>query len=279
MITSTLARGARQILMLGWTLLALVPFALIILLAFRNNTDIYRYPLGVGGTYHPENFVTAWSGPVGSAGMGTFLANSIFAFIAALIVNVVLGSVAAYFVTRLPQRVTTIYLGIFVAGTVVPFVLLLVPYYRLLNSLQMLSNPWALGVLYGVLALPTTVLVLNAYFVDFPRELVEAAYIDGLGDLAVFMRVVIPLSKGAITAVSLLLAIWVWSETQLAIVLLQDSGSQTAAVGILGFQGQFTTNLGALFAGLTIIAIPVVALYLVFHRYITKGIALGGVFR
>jgi ABC-type glycerol-3-phosphate transport system permease component len=130
-----------------------------------------------------------------------------------------------------------------------------------------------------VLALPTTVLVLNAYFVDFPRELVEAAYIDGLGDLAVFMRVVIPLSKGAITAVSLLLAIWVWSETQLAIVLLQDSGSQTAAVGILGFQGQFTTNLGALFAGLTIIAIPVVALYLVFHRYITKGIALGGVFR
>jgi ABC-type glycerol-3-phosphate transport system permease component len=274
-----IGRGVRQTLMMGWTLLALLPFALIILLAFRDNTDMYRYPLGVGGAYHPENFATAWAGPIGSAGMATFLANSVFAFIAALIVNVVLGSVAAYFVTRLPQRVTMIYLGIFVAGTVVPFVLLLIPYYRMLNSLQLLSNPWALGVLYGVLALPTTVLVLNAFFVDFPRELVEAAYIDGLGDLAVFMRVVIPLSKGAITAVSLLLAIWVWSETQLAIVLLQDSASQTAAIGILGFQGQFTTNLGALFSGLTIIAIPVVVLYLIFNRYITKGIALGGVFR
>ena len=279
MVSRILGAVVRQILIYGWTALALVPFVLIILLAFRNNTDLYQYPLGVGGSYHPENFASAWIGPLGTAGMGVFLANSLIAFAAALVVNLVLGTLGAYFASRLPKRMRGAYLGLFVIGSVVPFVLLLVPFYRVLNSLQLLNNPWALGALYGVLALPTTVLILNSYFVDFPNDLVEAAYLDGLGDLAVFLRIVVPLSKGAITAVSLLLAIWVWSETQLAIVLLQDPSNETAAIGILGFQGQYTSNLGALFAGLTIVAIPVIVLYLTFNRYITKGIALGGVFR
>jgi len=103
--------------------------------------------------------------------------------------------------------------------------------------------------------------------------------LDGLGEIAIFVRVVLPLSLGALTTVGLLLAVSVWSETQLAIALLQNAESQTAAVGILGFQGKFVSDLGPLFAGLSIIMIPVIVLYLAFNRTITKGIALGGVFR
>jgi raffinose/stachyose/melibiose transport system permease protein len=266
-------------LLILWTAVALLPFGLIVILGFRDNTGIYANALGFGGSYHPENFSTAWSGPIGSAGMAVFLRNSVYAFLAALVVNLTLGATGAYFVTRMSRRVSAWYLGLFLVGTVVPFVLLLIPYYRAFNSLGLLNDPWALGALYGVLALPTTVLVLHAYFVDFPMELVEAANIDGFGDFAAYLRIVLPLSKGALTAVSVLLAIWVWSETQLAVVLLQDAAGKTASVGVLGFQGQFTSQLGALFAGLTIIAIPVLVFYLVFQRFITKGIALGGVFR
>ena len=279
MIRRRTGRTLGHALLIAWTVLALAPFALMVLLALRDNTDIYAHPLGLGGTYRPGNFKTAWQGPVGTAGMGTFLRNSIYALVSALVVNLGLGATGAYFASRLPRRVSTWYLGLFLAGSVVPAVMLLIPYYRVLNSLQLLNSPWALGAIYGVLALPTTVLILHAYFVDFPRELVEAATIDGLGDLGAFLRIVLPLSKGALTAVSLLLAVWVWSETQLAIVLLQDPASQTAAVGILGFQGEFTAQLGALFAGLTILAIPVVLVYLVLHRHVSKGIALGGTIR
>ena len=269
-------RFAGQALLIGWTVLALGPFLLILLLSLRDNADIFSHPLGLGGSYHPGNFRTAWDGPIGSAGMGTFLRNSLIALLASLIVNLGLGAPGAYFATRLSRRAARGYLAVFLAGSVVPIVLLLVPSYHAFNSLQLLNSPWALGAVYGVLALPTTVLILHAYFVDFPRELVEAATIDGLGDYGAFLRIVLPLSRGALTAVSLLLAVWVWSETQLAIVLLQDPAAQTASVGILGFQGQFTSDLGALFAGLTIIALPVVVVYLVFHRAVARGVTLGG---
>jgi ABC-type glycerol-3-phosphate transport system permease component len=270
---------AGQSLLILWTLLALIPFALIVLLAFRDNTGIYTNPLGLGGTFHPENFTVAWKGPAGSAGMAIFLRNSVYAFLSALVVNLSLGATGAYFATRLSKRVSTLYLTVFLIGAVVPFVLLLIPYYQAFNAIGMLNNPIALGALYGILALPTTVLILNAYFVDFPNDLIEAAALDGLSDFKTYVKIVLPLSKGALTAVSVLLAIWVWSETQLAIVLLQSAGGRTAPVGILGFQGAYETDTGALFAALTIIAIPVLVFYFAFHRFIAKGIALGGVVR
>lgn len=274
-----LSRGAVQFVLILWTIMAVVPFVMTILLSFRDNNDVYAHPLGIGGTYRPENFAVAWNGPTGSAGMSSFFLNSVVAVSVSLIVNLVLGAVAAYYAIRLPKRVRSGYLSLFLLGSVVPFVLLLIPYYSAFNALALLSTPWALGVAYGVLGLPTTVLVLTAFFADFPDELVEAAQLDGLGDFAAFRRIVLPLSRAALAAVGLLEVIGAWGETQLAFVILQDANSQTVAIGVLGFQGRYTSQLGPLFAGLTIAAIPVIVLYLIFNRYITKGIALGGVFR
>jgi len=269
----------RQLPLAVWTFLVLAPFVLITLLGFRDNIDIYAHPLGIGGSYHADNFATAWSGPLGSSGMETFFLNTVIAAWTALAVNLAAGTTGAYFATRLGGRAQKWYLRMFLVGNVVPIVLLLIPYYRVYNAVGLISNPVALGVAYGAFTLPTTVLVLHASFVDFPAELREAASIDGLGEFAAYLRIVLPLSKGAITSVSMLLLVWVWSETQIGIVLLQDATSQTVAVGLLGFVGQFTSDLGPLFAGLTIAMMPILVLYLVFGRGITKGIALGGVFR
>lgn len=279
MIARLIGRVVTYAPLIIWTVICLLPFVLIILLAFRDNNGIYTYPLGVGGTYHPENFSTAWVGPVGSAGMAAFFGNSLIALLSALAVNLVLGAFGAYYVTQLSRRFSTIYLTVFVLGTVVPFVLLLIPYYRVFSALELLSNPCALGVTYGIITLPTTVLILNAFFSDFPKDLVDAGKIDGLGNILTFTKIVLPLSKGALAAVGLLMTISVWGETQLAFVLLQDASSQTIAIGVLGFQGQYQSDLGPIFAGLTLAAVPVIVLYLIFSRFITKGIALGGAFK
>jgi len=271
--------AARQLPLALWTFLVLAPFVLITLLSLRSNIDIYAHPLGIGGSYHLSNFGTAWTGPLGSSGMQSFFWNTIIAAWTALVVNLAAGTTAAYFATRLGARAQKWYVRLFLVANVVPIVLLLIPYYRVYNAIGLISDPVALGVAYGAFSLPTTVLVLHASFVDFPAELREAASIDGLGEFAAYLRIVLPLSKGAITSVSMLLLVWVWSETQIGIVLLQDASSQTVAVGLLGFVGQFTSDLGPLFAGLTIAMMPIVVLYLVFGRSITKGIALGGVFR
>jgi ABC-type glycerol-3-phosphate transport system permease component len=279
MISRLFGRSIAQLLLIGWTALTLVPFILILLFSLRNNADVYAYPLGIGGTYHPENYAAAWGGPNSQAGMVDYFRNTGIAAVIALAVSLSVGSTAAYFATKLAPRARKIFLGVFLSGSVVPFVLILIPYFQAFNTLSLLDQPWAVGVTYGVLSLPTAVLVLHSYYSDFPPELVEAATVDGLGEFATYVRIVVPLSKGALTAVGMLVLVYVWGEAQLGIVLLQDPSAQTVAVGMLGFQGQFVSNLGPLFAGLSVATIPVIIIYLIFNRFITKGIALGGVFR
>ena len=168
---------------------------------------------------------------------------------------------------------------VFLVATVVPLVLLVIPYFQMFDAFGLTNSPLALGVAYGVISLPTTVLVLHAFFIDFPVELVEAAELDGLGLAGSFVRIVLPLAKGGIVAVSLLALIFVWGEAQLGIVLLQYPAYQSVPVGILGFRGQFTVQLGPIFAGLAIASIPIILVYLIFNRFVSKGIALGGSFR
>lgn len=276
MITKALKAIAIQAPLIVWTLLATVPFIMIMMLGFRDNNSIYNNPLGFGGEYHPENYITAWIGPAGSAGMGSFFLNTIIAVTIAVTLKLVLGAFGSYFISRLPKKYGPWYLGLFIMGTVVPHLLLIIPYYGVLNGIGMLSQSWVVGLIYGVLTLPTTVLVLSAHFADFPVPIIEAARLDGLTEVGIFRRIVLPMSTGSLVAVAVIAVVSVWGETQIAYVLLAAPESQTVPIGVLGFRGLYTTDLGPLFAGLSMATIPVIVFYLVFHRKITKGLALGG---
>jgi ABC-type glycerol-3-phosphate transport system permease component len=271
--------AAGQSALILWTLLALVPFAFIILLSLRSNQGIFTKPLSVSGPYVFNNYQQAWDGPPGTAGMIDYFTNTLEAAVVTLAVALTLGSAAAYFTTRLAPRAQRWVLRTFLVGTVVPFVLIIIPLYQGYNYLNILNDPATLGIAYGALALPTTVLIMYSFYTDFPKELVEAAEVDGLSDYAVYLRIVLPLSKAALSAVGIITLVYVWSEAQVGIVLLEHSQNQTVAVGVLGFQGTYLASFGPMFAGLSLATAPVIILYLVFHRYVTKGIALGGVFR
>lgn len=274
-IQSTLA----QVPLVIWTFITVVPFVFIGLLAFRSQRDIYAYPLGVGGDFIVDNFVTAWEGPAGGEGLATYFLNTLIVAIAGLIVNLGAGLPAAYFSTLLSPRARQMFLGVFLAGTIIPIILLVVPYFQIFDTLSIVSNPIAVGIAYGVLSLPTTVIVLHAFFIDFPAELTEAAAIDGLSHFHAFYRIVVPLSLGPMVGVGLLALVFMWGEAQLGIVLLQAADSQTVPVGLLGFRGMFYAQLGPIFAGLALASIPIIVVYLFLNKHISKGIALGGVFR
>lgn len=263
-----------------WSVLAAVPFVLIVLLAFKSSTDIYSNPLGVVGVdWNLQNFADAWNGPPGGQGFAVYLFNSGVVAIIAISGCVLVGAITAYFATLSSPRVRTVVIRGFLVATTLPLIMLLIPYYSAFNSLDLLSRPWATGIVYVAICLPTCVLILHSFYLGFPGELREAASLDGLGPVQTFVRIVLPLSKGPIVAVGMVNGFFVWGETQLAIVLLQDPESRTIPVGLLDFQGQFSANTGAIFAGLTMATIPLIALYLVFNRSIAKGVALGGVFR
>jgi raffinose/stachyose/melibiose transport system permease protein len=270
------AQGVSVLLKLLWTLLIIVPFVAMILLAFRSLAAIYNDPLGLSGAWVPENFQEAWRGPPGGVGFSRYARNSLLVAGIALVVSGVFGAFAAYFTAALRPKWRRRIMLVPLVATTVPSIAMLIPFFQAFNALGTLNSPTALGVLYGVLCLPPTMLIMHAFFLDFPHDVREAAAIDGLGPVGTFLRIVLPLSTGSIGAVSLLNLIWVWGETQVGLVLLQTADAHTIPIGLLSFQGKWVSNPGALFAGLTMATVPIVVLYLFFHRSITKGVSLGG---
>lgn len=272
--------GVAQVWAIAWTLLSVLPFVLIVMLAFKSTTDIFTNPVGVVDVdWRPENFVQAWEGPPGGVGFSVFLFNTVVVTVISIAASLLIGALTSYFMTVCSDRLRRVLLRVVLVATVTPVVMLLIPYYQASATLGLLSNPLAIAVIYFALVLPNTILIMFSFYLSFPKELREASSLDGLTAVGTFRRIVLPLSKGPLVAVAMINGFNVWGETQLAIVLLTQADSRTIPVGLLGFQGDFQTNVGAVFAGLAMATVPILVSYLMFQRNVTKGIALGGVFR
>lgn len=278
-LASRTSRGGWSAVRIVITAVVLFPFVFIVLLSFRSMTDIFQNPFGFTGDWAPDNYTDAWNGPPGGTGFSHYALNSVVVELTAVVLAGVVGSVAAYFTSLLAPawRRRSLYLPLL--ASIVPTVTLLIPFFQVFNAWGLLNQPVALGVVYGVLCLPTTVLVLHAFFLDFPRELREASALDGLGHFRTFTAIVLPLSGSPMVAITLINIIWVWGETQIGLVLLQDAAAQTIPVGVLTFQSSFMSDLGPIFAGLTLATVPLAAVYLVLYRSVGRGISMGGVFR
>jgi raffinose/stachyose/melibiose transport system permease protein len=261
-----------------WTLLVLFPFVSVAFFALKSNAAIFSNPIALWG-FEPQwqNFAVAWNAGPGQSNIGVFFLNSAIIAVTALTVSLSISVPAAYFTSFLSTKTNRRILLFVIAGTVVPIIMLVIPYFRAYNALGLLNNPMATGLIYGILNIPTAFLLMNRFFIDFPREVLEAGLLDGLGPVRTLFKLVLPLSKGQIVAVSILNLIFAWTDYQISIVLLNRRDAQPISVGMLSFIGDFSASYGPMFAGLTLASLPVLILYIIFSRYVTKGIALGGI--
>jgi ABC-type glycerol-3-phosphate transport system permease component len=249
------------------------------LFGLKSNIAIFTNPLSLWG-FAPQfqNYAVAWNaGPSNDATIGVFFANSAIIASTALITSLCIAVPAAYFTSFLTRAWNQRILLVVLAGTVVPIIMLVIPYFRAFNEFGLLNNVVATGLVYGVLSIPTAFLLMNRFFIDFPRDVLEAGMLDGLGPFRTFVWLVLPLAKGQLVVVSILNLVFSWTDYQISIVLLMRRETQPISVGMLSFIGDFSTDFGPMFAGLSLASIPVIILYIIFSRHVTKGIALGGI--
>jgi raffinose/stachyose/melibiose transport system permease protein len=263
------------VLLLAWTAITVVPFLSMLLLSLHPTNDIYAHPLGLGGRWQLSNYTAAWRGVVGGAPLSTYIVNSLLVALCSLAIGVTCGSLAGYGLARATRGLSNVVSRIMVLALSVPLVVALIPTFELLGRYRLLNSVLGVSLVYAAFMTPTIALIMRSVFAAVPRELLEAAKIDGYGELAALLRVVLPISKGGFISVSLLGLIFVWSEVQFAVVLLTRPQNRTLSVGLLSFQGQFVSDQGAFFAGLVIATFPIVILFLFFQRYVTSGITLG----
>jgi ABC-type glycerol-3-phosphate transport system permease component len=265
------------ILLLAWTVVTLLPFISMLLLSFHPTSDIYAHPLGLTGTWEVQNYIDAWSGGVGGSPIVIYLINSCLVAILSIAIAVSFGTLAGYGLARMGAKLGAGISRFMILALSIPLVVALIPVFQLMGSLHLLNTVLGISLVYAAFSTPTVTLIMRSVFGGVPIEIIEAAKVDGCNELTALWRVILPIVRGGLISVSLLCLIFVWAEVQFAVVLLSRPQNLTLAVGLLSFQGQFVSDQGAFFAGLVIATAPVVILFVIFQRYITKGVTLGAV--
>jgi multiple sugar transport system permease protein len=263
--------------LVGYAVLMFVPFAWSVITSFKTLPDSVRLtiipqPVTLAGWEY------AWNNLVPP--LPVLLMNSAILAGAVTISNLVLGSIAGYAFARLRFPGREVLFLVVLATMMIPDQLRLVPVYVLFNELGLTRGPSQYVAVWLVLAIhASSVFLLRQFFLSMPRELEEAARMDGAGFFTTFLRVMLPLATPALAAVAILQFQGAWNAFFWPLILLRDQAHWTLPLGLVQFRlaGGFATNWPPLMATVVLATIPILLLYIFFQRYFVEGIAASGV--
>jgi N,N'-diacetylchitobiose transport system permease protein len=257
----------------------LFPILWMVSTAFKPATEIYSLtprPLPSHPTW--ANFRNVLDGSVIGMPYWTFLRNSLFVTISAVLVSSLVALLAAIAVARFRFRFRTTYLIMLLAVQMVPQQALVIALYLDFRKLNLLDSLIGLALLYTVFALPVTIWMLRNFVAAVPRELEHAAAIDGAGPFQVFWKVLLPLVTPGLVATSVFAFIFAWNEFVFALTFLAtDEGKYTLPVYVTYFFGKGTVDWGAIMAASVLFTLPVMVFFLIAARRLRTGLLAGAV--
>jgi multiple sugar transport system permease protein len=205
------------------------------------------------------------------------LLNSMKIASAVTIICIVIGSLAAYALVRIPFGANrTIQLGL-IATRMIPEVSLILPLFIIASSLQLINKPIVLILTYMSFALPYAIWLMAAYFQTVPVDLEDAARLDGCSRLGILFRVVMPISVPGLVSTAMFVFLLAWDEFFYALIFTSTLAAKTVPVALAEFVGRYVTNVNGMMAGGILAAIPPVVVALIFQRYIVSGMTAGAV--
>ncbi len=259
------------VLLWSYAAVAIVPMIVMLLDSLRPNAKVLSDPLGLPTSLDFSAYSTAWT----QASFATYVRNSALVTVGAVLLDVCVSLPAAYVLGRYRFRGSGLLTAYFLSGLMLPIRLGIVPIFYLLGTFHMIDSRLGLVLVYAASGIPFSVFVLAAFFRGLPREIEEAARIDGAGEYRIFSHVMLPLVKPAIATVVVFRFVPLWNDFFFPLVLLRSTNKYTIPVGLTQFFGEFQTNWSALFAGLVIATAPLVILFLVATKQIVAGLTAG----
>lgn len=268
-----LKKLALEALVLLAAIVVLFPVALIFITAFKPDSEIIHFKSILPQQWTVENILEILSNRE-EIPIFRWLANSFFISGLTTLLVLVVDSLAAYALARLEMPGKKFIFFFIVATLMVPAQILLVPVYLILNWLRWLDTPWALIVPAGSGAFG--VFLLRQFFLGIPKELEDAAAIDGCSKLGIYWYVILPLAKPALATLAIFTFIGSWNNFMGPLVFLDSVDKYTLTVGIALFQTSYFTEYGITLAASLICTIPVLIAFLLFQKHIIEGISLTG---
>ena len=255
------------ILMLMW----LAPIYTLIATAiksrqdFYNNVGLFGMPAQIAWDNFPNAFV--------SGRLFQYMLNGLFISVLKVPLGIFISALAAFAIARLDIKHRTGIFIFFIIGMMLPFQVALVPINIIYSRLNLLNTYFGLFYVYVGFGISYSILVLRGFFRTIPKDIDDAALIDGCNKFRLFWNIIIPISKPAIATLVIMDFLATWNEYLLAMVIINDNAKKTVPTGLMTFVGQHGTDYGLLCAGVLITLIPVMMVYLIFQRYFVEGLA------
>ena len=266
--------------------LIIVPVAWVFLASIKQNSEFYGNPWALPAGFYWQNFVDAWN----SASMGSYMINSVIVTALSLALLLVVALPAAYCLSRFHFTGRKLLNTCFMAGLFINVNYIVVPIFLMLKDGDvllkkivgegfLLNNLFVLALVYASTALPFTVYLLSGYFATLPHDFEEAAYIDGAGYGSTMVHIIFPMAQPSIITIILFNFLSFWNEYIISMTLMSSAtGQRTLPVGLLNLMQaqQSSAQYGILYAGLVLVMLPTLILYICVQKKLTQGMTVGG---
>lgn len=246
----------------------------VVLTSFKENAEIAREGLwNLPDSLYVGNFVSAWV----EGNVSLYVRNSLLVTIPATLCSIAFGVLAGYSFSKLAFRGSGALFIFVVAGMFFPPQIVLIPLFRLFNSLGMYDTLWPMIIVHSAFGIPICTLVLKNFFATVPTAIREAAIMDGASEPTILVRIMLPLSLPSLAVLATLQFTWIWNDFLWPIIFTKSDTARTVMVALTALKGQFSVAYGVQAAVAVIASLPTLLIFIFFQRYFIRGLTLGSV--
>lgn len=257
----------------GVALFQVFPIIWLFLFSLKDNREIFAgSPFAFPSEFKWDNYLKVWEG-----GIGTYFWNSLWITAVAIILTVLFASMATFAITRMKWKLSKLVLGLFMVGLMIPIHSAIIPLFSMFLNVDLIDNPWSIVITYTAYNLPITIMILLGFYYTLPREIEEAAIIDGCSIHRMFFRIILPMTAPVMSTTVIINMIYNWNEFVFVNTFISSDSYKTLTVGIQNFIGQYMTDWGAIGATLIISVLPILLAFLFFSNKVVEGISASAV--
>ncbi|WP_405109280.1 carbohydrate ABC transporter permease [Paenibacillus sp. FSL K6-1217] len=256
-----------------FAIMNIIPIFWMVVNSFKEEQEYAANPFSFPTTLHFSNYTKAWE----IANMNIYFLNSLLITFVSLIVTVLLGSLAAYFLARFTFKLRGFTYALFLLGMLVPIHATLIPIFLIMQKMSLIDTYFSLILPYTAFHLSLTVFILEGFMRGFPKDLEESGIMDGAGVFRIFWSIILPITRPAMATVVILNFIYNWNEYLFALVLITSNSLKTLPLGLANFVGVETASYTLQMSALTIALVPILIFYLLLQKQLVTGMTAGAV--
>ncbi len=262
-----------HIFLVSSAIVVLYPIFMMVMSGFKTNAEIFGAPFAMPNSFNLDNYAVIWN----TTDVPRYLLNSTIVTVISVIVLLVTGTMAAYAISRYKFRGSIMVSLFFLAGLMLPLRLAIIPLFVQLKAMGLVDNLFGLIFIYTAMSLPSTVFILTGFLRSLPSELEDSARVDGASELRIMVQIMVPLITPAMVIAGIYNAVPIWNDFFFPLIFIQTPENKTLAQGLTSFFGEYSVNFGVLYAGLTLAALPVVAVFILQSKRFIAGMTAGAI--